>query len=78
MRLFEGPKNRLRPCFRQSSISILQLIGKMVGHTIVMDSIGFPFLSPACYYYMAGFVDKAISATTIDDAGGRIESVSIY
>ena len=71
MRLFEGPANRLRPVFRQSSISsgMLLLVGKMVGHSIVMDGQGFPFLSPACYYYMAGHTNKAVSVTSMADAG---------
>ncbi len=33
LRLFEGTANRLRPVFRQSSIS-MSLVGKMVGHRI--------------------------------------------
>ena len=75
LRLFEGPQNRLRPCFRQSSISLLALVGKMVGHSIVQDGIGFPFLSPACYFYMAGYVDRAISAASIEDVGENVKQV---
>ena len=75
MRLFEGPKNRLRPCFRQSSISMLTLVGKMVGHSVIMDGVGFPFFSPACYYYMAGFVDRAISAASVEDTGERVRQL---
>ena len=39
----------------------VSLVGKIVGHSIVMDCQGFPFLSPAFYYYMVGhihFCDK--------------------
>ncbi len=77
MQLFEGPTNRLRPIFRQSSISsgLLLLIGKMVGHSIVLDGQGFPCLSPACYYYMAGCMEKAISVISVADAGERVQQV---
>ena len=38
LQLFEGPENRLRPFFRHSSISsgMMTVVGKMVGHSIVM------------------------------------------
>lgn len=75
LRLFEGPDNRLRPVFRQSSLSsgMLTLLGKMVGHSILLDCQGFPFLSPACYYYMAGHTDTAISVTSMVDAGEHVK-----
>lgn len=78
MRLFEGPKNRLRPVFRQTSISsgLLSLFGTMVGHSIIMDGQGFPSLSPACYFYMAGHVDRAMSVTSMADAGERVQYVA--
>ena len=77
LRLFEGSENRLRPVFRQSSIAsgILTVVGKMVGHSIIMDCQGFPFLSPACYYCMAGFMDKAVSVASIVDAGEHVQEV---
>ena len=77
IKLFEGPKNRLRPVFRQSSISsgLLTLVGKMVGHSVILDGQGFPFFSPACYLYMAGYLDRAISVISIADAGERVQAV---
>ena len=52
---------------------MLTLLGTMVGHSIAMDCQGFPFLSPACYYYMAGYTDTAISVTSMVDAGERVK-----
>ena len=52
---------------------MMTVVGKMVGHSIVMDCQGFPFFSPACYYYMAGHVDTAISVTSMVDADERIK-----
>lgn len=75
--LFEGPPGRLRPVFRQSSVSsgLLNILGKMVGHSIVMDTQGFPFLSPPCYYYMCGYLDKALSLLRPEDAGEHVNHV---
>lgn len=77
MQLFEGPGNRLRPIFKQTSISsgLLKLVGKMVGHNIVLDGQGFPFFSPACYFYMAGHTDRAVSVASLADAGERVQRV---
>lgn len=75
--LFEGQTTRLRPTFRQSSVSsgILKTIGTMVGHSILMDLQGFPFLSPPCYYYIAGNIDLALSVTTQEDISERVKYV---
>ena len=75
--LFEGPPGRLRPTFRQSSVSsgMLHILGRMIGHSIVMDRQGFPFLSPPCYYYMCGCLDKALSLVQLEDVGERINHV---
>ena len=81
MRLFEGPDEqhlaRLRPVFRQTSISsgLLTLVGKMVGHSIVMDGVGFPYLSRPCFYYMAGHMDRAFSFASVGDASKVVQHV---
>lgn len=75
--LFEGPPGRLRPTFKQSSVSsgMLLILGRMIGHSLIMDKQGFPFLSPPCYYYMCGYFDKALSLIQQDDIGDRISHV---
>ena len=75
--LFEGPPGRLRPTFKQSSVSsgMLHILGRMIGHSIIMDRQGFPFLSPPCYYYMCGYLDKALSLIQSDDVGDHINYV---
>ncbi len=79
MPLFEGPADRVRPIFRQSSVSsgMLVVVGKIIGHSIVLDCQGFPFLSPACYFYMAGCVEKAIASVTVEDACERVQRVVV-
>ena len=75
--LFEGPPGRLRPVFKQSSISsgMLSILGKMIGHSIIMDTQGFPFLSPPCYYYMCGYPDKALSLIQREDVGEHVNHI---
>ena len=59
--LFEGLPCSLRPCYRATSLSsgLLTLVGTMVGHNILLDGQGFPYLSECCYYYIAGQIEKA-------------------
>ena len=75
--LFETTDNGVRPVFRQSTLSsgIFTTVGKLIGHSIVMDQQGFPYLSPACFYYLAGNVNTAISETNMGDVGSHIKDV---
>ena len=58
---------------------MLHILGRMIG---TQHNHGFPFLSPPCYYYMCGYLDKALSLVQQDDVGHRvkhvIEQVSIH
>jgi hypothetical protein len=72
--LFEGPPNRLRPTFKQSSIKsgALFTMGKIIGQSIVLDGQGFPFLSPSCYWCMVGRMDRALATLSAEDAGEKV------
>ncbi len=74
---FEGPPNRLRPMFKQSSISsgVLHALGKIIGQSIVLDTQGFPFLSPPCYWCVAGRMDIALAALDVQDAGDKVGKI---
>ena len=75
--LFEGPQTRMRPVFKQSlaSSSVLTTVGKIIGHSIILDGKGFPYLSPAYYYLMAGHPDRALGCLGSEDAGERLQRV---
>ena len=49
LELFEGSFDRARPCAKPCNITsgLMMLFGKAVVHALVMDQIGFPYLSPA-------------------------------
>ena len=75
--LFEGPPDRRRPAFRISNLSagMMRLLGRMIGHSIILDYQGFPYLSPACYKYMIGNQDEALTLCRPDDASERVQHV---
>ena len=56
IKLFDGPSNSCRPlCTAESrSCGLFKVLGSMVAHSIAQDGIGFPYLSPTCYWYMVG------------------------
>lgn len=47
---------------RISSLSagMMKLLGCIIGHSIILDCQGFPYLSPVCYSIMTGSLDKAL------------------
>ena len=49
--LFDGPSQSCRPvCTAESrSSGLFKVLGKMVGHSIVQEGIGFLYFSPVCY-----------------------------
>ena len=73
--IFEGPCKRLRPAFKISVLNsgVLKILGQMIGHTLLMDGMGFPYLSPASYYYMAGKWNTAITYITDEDVSSRVQ-----
>ena len=77
LRLFEGPPDRRRPVFRISNLSsgMMKLLGRIVGHSIILEHQGFPYLSPPCYHYMIGNFDEALLLCTPEDASGRVQQV---
>ena len=75
--LFDGPPDRRRPAYRISSLSagVMRLVGRMLGHSIILDQVGFPYLSPTCYYAMVGDQDQALLLCTPEDASERVQLV---
>ena len=69
IQLFDGGDNHLRPAISAvaRSSGMLKILGKMLSHSIFQDGIGFPYLSPACYWYLIGSEDMAIEHITLDD-----------
>lgn len=68
--LFEGPDGRLMPKYSTTIVysGILTVVGKMIAHSIVQCGIGFPFLSPAAYWYIVtGDIAMTVGYCNISD-----------
>ena len=62
--MFEGEEGRLLPSYNSSVVysGMMRVVGKIIAHSIVQCGVGFPYLSPVCYWYLiTGDVSKAIS-----------------
>jgi len=82
--LFQGKKYHLRPYYSASATDteIFKVLGCIVGHSIIQEGIGFPYLSPLCYWYIAAGKNTAMLHYTDDDVGAAcnylVTKVSIY
>ena len=55
MVILEGEANRKVPSYRPNAVmsGLLEMVGKMISHSIAQGGPGFPFLALPCYYYPA-------------------------
>lgn len=72
--LFEGPPHHLRPrCMAEArSSGLFKVLSSMVAHSLALDGIGFPYLSPTCYWYIVDGEDRAIEYISIADVGADV------
>ena len=77
LELFDGPLGRRRPAFRISSLAdgVMGLVGRMIGHSVVLDNIGFPYLSPVSYFTMVGITNQTLLRCTPRDASERVQQI---
>lgn len=69
-RLFEGPENRKQPSYNSTALysGLFEVLGRLVGHSIVQASIGFPCLAPPVFWYVAtGDIQKALPYVSLND-----------
>ena len=85
LRLFEGEPNYLRPMYsaEAQSSGLFKVLGQMIAHSISMDRVGFPYLSPICYWYIVDGEDRASQFISEQDVGDRMyqivtEVITIY
>ena len=53
---------------------VLKTLGQMIGHSLVL---GFPYLSPSCYYYMAEKWDTVVTCITDENVSCRVCEVLV-
>ena len=54
---------------------LLKNVGKAVAHSLIMNHVGFPYLSPPLFYYLIGQEDVAITMLRESDVSGRADYV---
>ena len=69
--LFDGPPNYVRPLYSAEArcSGLFKVLGTMVGHSIILDGIGFPYFSPVSYWYIVSGEEKALEYVNISDVG---------
>eukprot|EP00794_Sanderia_malayensis_P013280 gene13280-14649_t len=69
--LFEGPKNHKLPVHNAGTVlsRVLELVGKIIAHSIAQVGVGPNFLAPAVYkFFLTGEITESLSCLTIEDA----------
>ena len=51
--LFVGESTRLRPAYSPQILSLMNIMGMIISHSLVLEGPGFPFLAPYVYWYIA-------------------------
>ena len=76
MKIFDGSPGFLRPTYtlEARSSGIFTILGKMIAHSICQDGIGFPHLSPLCYWYIVTGENKAMEFITMSDVGADVST----
>ncbi len=68
--LFEGelPCVHFRYSVQNVMSSLAEIVGKMIAHALILEGIGFPYLSPAVYCYLAtGDRNRAMQCISTED-----------
>ena len=54
MLLFEGENNRKLPSYQPQAVmsGMIEMVGKMISHSLVQGGPGFPCLALPCFYYL--------------------------
>lgn len=78
--LFEGPPNSLRPASTAEARSsgLFKTLGGMIGHSLCQDGIGFPHLSPTCYWFLVGGEEKAVEYASVEDLPADVDFLQRY
>ena len=71
VRLFDGPPNYVRPLYSAEArcSGLFKVLRTMVGHSIILDGIRFPYFSPVWYWYIVSGEEKALEYVNISDVG---------
>ena len=74
-RMFEGKDRRLLPIHNAGFVlsGLMEIVGKMMAHSIIQVGVGFAGLAPCIYQYIVtGDISKTIDFVSIDDLGSPV------
>ena len=76
-RLFEGQPCSVRPVHSADvrSSGMLKVLGTMIAHSVAMDGVGFPYLSPLSYWYITAGETEALQHMGPSDVGADVADV---
>ena len=75
--IFQGGENHLNP-FYSSKVrgsNLFRIIGRVIGHSIYYDGIGFPHFSLMSYWYVAAGEEVASNYITVNDVNQDIKEL---
>ena len=78
LNLFVGSPFRLRPRHSTQIIisGTMKIIGRLIAHAILLEGIGFPYLSPCLYWYMCTQSENiALQYALLDDLDEHCQAV---
>ena len=73
-KLFDGPPRRIYPhCSAEArSCGLFKILGMIIGHSILQVGVGFPYVSPVCYWYMVDDKIKALASLSPKDLDDNV------
>ena len=74
--LFAGSDSFLRPYYSAGAYfsGLFRHLGRMISHSLVQCAVGFPYLSPYCFWYIVSGEDEAMQHVTLADVGADVSS----
>ena len=75
--LFDRPDYHLRPqrSAESRSSGLFEVLGVMVAHSIAQTGVGFPYISPVCYWYLIGGEECSLPYLSVEDVGTDVATV---
>ena len=66
LQLFVGSSNGLRLAYSPQVLPIMKILGTLIGHSLLHEGPGFPYLAPFVYWYLAtGSEERALPYVSI-------------
>ena len=76
LQLFVGQPERLHPAYSPQVLPLMKILGNIVGHSLLHEGPGFPFLAPYIFWYIAtGEEQAALPYVSIHDLSPQAASV---